>query len=113
MLWSGLLAAAFGLVLGTPAPAAAAVAAVLPWLVPALVVLVMAGVFISMWGVPQLSPATTGLLFMTEISVGALSAALFTSEAFGAREITGVLLITAAGLVETVWERFRPRAVAS
>jgi drug/metabolite transporter (DMT)-like permease len=113
LIWTGAIGLAFGLLFATPAPAMTSVLAVLPWLVPALLVLVMAGVFISMWGVPQLSPATTGLLFMTEISVGALSAALFTAEAFGAREITGVLLITAAGLVETVWERFRTRAVAS
>ncbi len=39
---------------------------------------------------------------MTEISVGAISAALLTNEPFGFREILGVILITAAGLTEVV-----------
>ncbi|HJL53422.1 MAG TPA: hypothetical protein QF695_12400, partial [Arenicellales bacterium] len=45
---------------------------------------------------------TVGVLFMTEISVGAISAALLTNEPFGTREILGVILITAAGLTEVV-----------
>ena len=113
LLWAGIIGIGFGLALGTPVPGLPAAIAVLPWLVPALVVLVMAAVFISMWGVPQLSPATTGLLFMTEISVGAISAAVFTDEPFGAREIAGVALITSAGLAETVRERFGARPGAS
>ena len=39
---------------------------------------------------------------MTEVSVGAISAALLTNEPFGVREILGVGLITAAGLTEVV-----------
>ena len=37
---------------------------------------------------------------MTEVSVGAISAAILTDEPFGMREILGVGLITAAGLTE-------------
>jgi len=39
---------------------------------------------------------------MTEVSVGAISAALLTNEPFELREILGVGLITAAGLTEVV-----------
>jgi hypothetical protein len=39
---------------------------------------------------------------MTEISVGAISAALLTAEAFGLREIVGVFLISLAGLAEVL-----------
>ena len=52
------------------------------------------------WGVPLLNPGTVGILFMTEISIGAISAALLTDEPFGTREVLGVGLITAAGLTE-------------
>ena len=39
---------------------------------------------------------------MTEISVGAGSAALLTDEPFGTREILGIVLISTAGLLEAV-----------
>jgi hypothetical protein len=39
---------------------------------------------------------------MTEISVGTVTAALWAGEPFGLREITGVLLISIAGLAESV-----------
>jgi drug/metabolite transporter (DMT)-like permease len=58
--------------------------------------------FAAAWGTPKLNPGTSGILFMTEISVGAISAALLTNEPFGLREILGVGLITAAGLTEAV-----------
>jgi drug/metabolite transporter (DMT)-like permease len=58
--------------------------------------------FIAAWGTPKLNPGTSGILYMTEISVGAISATLLTNEPFGMREILGVGLITAAGLTEFV-----------
>ena len=39
---------------------------------------------------------------MTEISVGTATAALWAGEPFGGREILGVVLITAAGLAESL-----------
>jgi len=51
-----------------------------------------------------------GLLFMTEISVGALTAAIWAGEPFGIREIVGVVLITAAGATESIWDLWlKPR----
>jgi drug/metabolite transporter (DMT)-like permease len=49
---------------------------------------------------------------MTEISVGTATAAIWAGEPFGAREIAGVVLISAAGLVESLsdfmkWRRAR------
>ena len=77
---------------------------VLPWLVPVLLVLILPATFAIMWGTPLLNPAVVGLLFMTEISVGAATAAIWAGEPFGAREIFGILLISAAGLVESIYE---------
>jgi drug/metabolite transporter (DMT)-like permease len=95
-----------------PVPDAATVAGVLPWLVPTLVVVVMTGSFAAMWGASRLSPGIVGILFMTEISVGTATAAIWAGEPFGAREIAGVVLISAAGLVESLsdfmkWRRVR------
>jgi len=83
-------------------PTAAAMVGVLPWLIPVLVVVIVPATFAAMWGAPLLNPGTVGLLFMTEISVGTLTAVIWAGEPFGVREITGIALITAAGLAESV-----------
>jgi drug/metabolite transporter (DMT)-like permease len=65
-----------------------------------------------MWATPKLNPAVVGLLIMTEISVGAVTAALWAGEPFGVREASGVVLITAAGVLESAWQLWakpRPR----
>lgn len=74
------------------------------WMLPAIIVLVVPTVFAVMWGSPKLNPGTVGILFMTEISVGSVTAWLWSGDPFGARELAGVILITSAGLAETVGE---------
>lgn len=80
----------------------------LPWLIPVLMIIVLPGVFAIMWGTPHLNPGVAGLLYMTEISVGAATAAIWAGEPFGLREITGIVLITLAGLVEVIMPYFSP-----
>ncbi|MGE0007368.1 MAG: DMT family transporter [Parvibaculaceae bacterium] len=112
-LWSAVVAAALLLLFGpglSASPPAAVYAAQLPWLVPALLFVVMTGVYASMWGTPKLNPGLVGLLFMTEISVGAVTAALWSGDPFGWREAVGVVLISAAGIMESLWELWRRRA---
>jgi hypothetical protein len=43
---------------------------------------------------------------MTEIIVGSSTAAILTNEPFGLREITGIVLITLAGLTESIGHYF-------
>ena len=50
----------------------------------------------------HLNPGSVGLLFITEISVGAGTAALFANEPFGLKEITGIILTTLAGIAEPI-----------
>jgi drug/metabolite transporter (DMT)-like permease len=73
---------------------------------------VMSGVYASMWGTPKLNPGLVGLLFMTEISVGAITAALWSGDPFGRREAIGIILISGAGMMESLWELWRRRAAA-
>lgn len=75
---------------------------VLPWLVPVIAIMIVPGTFASLWGPRFLSPGLVGLLFMAEIIVGAISAALFAGEPFGWREVAGVVLIAGASLVEPI-----------
>ena len=87
---------------GYPVPSLAVMLDTAIWSIPFIVILVITAVYAVMWGTPHLSPGIVGLLFMTEISVGTITAAIWAGEPFGLREIIGVLAITTAGLAEVV-----------
>jgi len=80
---------------------------VLPWFFVIGPVLLIPGIYAAFWGAPHLNPGVVGLLFMTEISVAAITAALWANEPFGIRELTGVVLISLAGLSEFIWPLFQ------
>ena len=75
---------------------------VLFWMVPVALLLIIPPAFAIMWGATVLSPGLVAILFMTEISAAAITAAIWAGEPFGIREASGVILITAAGTVEPV-----------
>lgn len=75
---------------------------VLPLLFFFTAFLVLPGTYASLWGPKHLSPGIVGLLFMSEIVVGAISVAIFAGEPFGIREIIGVFLILGASIVEPI-----------
>jgi drug/metabolite transporter (DMT)-like permease len=109
-MWTGGLLLPFLLFvdLGT-APAPALVVAQFWWLVPFLVFVTMAGVYASMWAVPLLAPAIVGVIYMTEISAGAISSAFLSGEPFGVRELLGITLITVAAIMESARDMWRER----
>lgn len=76
---------------------------VLPWFILVGPILLIPGIYAAFWGAPHLNPGVVGLLFMTEISVGTITAALWADEPFGLRELSGVILISMAGLTEFLW----------
>lgn len=104
LFWSAVASLAMAFMPFAPSPPAMAnVIDSIPWLAPATLVIVVPALFAVMWGAPKLNPGVVGLLFMTEITVGAVTAALWAGEPFGIREITGVILISLAGVVEIVF----------
>ncbi len=108
--WSMLVSLAACLVLmPNAAPSVAQITSVLYWNLPIVLILVIPGAFASLWGPKFLNPGLVGLLFMTEIIFGSISAALFAGEPFGSREISGVLLIASASLLEPVSDVVRAR----
>ncbi len=110
-LWSAIAIAVIAVVFAAaPAPSLPLVAAQLWWLVPTMIVVVMTGVYAALWGAPKLSPGLVGLLFMTEISVGAITAAIWSGDPFGMREVIGIVLISLAGILESVIDIWRARA---
>lgn len=80
---------------------------VLPWIVPVVLVLAIPSAFAVMWGATVLSPGLLSILFMTEISAGAVTAAIWAGEPFGLREISGVILISVAGITEPILKMYR------
>ena len=103
-LWAAFFSVAAALAMAPGSdPDADLVLTTLPWLVPVIVIMIIPGTFASLWGPKFLSPGLVGLLFMSEIVVGAVSAALLSGEPFGWREFIGVLLIAGASLVEPLW----------
>ena len=63
-----------------------------------------------MWATVRLEPARVGILLMTEVLVGALSAALLADEHLRGMELVGGALVLLAGVLE-VWPVRRRRAV--
>jgi len=83
-----------------------AIVDVLPWTIP-IAIIVIPGAYAAFWGAPHLNPGVVGLLMMTEISVGGITAAIWANEPLGARELTGIALITIAGLIEFLYAPLR------
>ncbi len=86
-----------------PAPSPQLAQEVIAWFIPVIILIILPSVFLVLWGSRLLNPGLVGILFMTEISIGAGSAALLAGEPFGFREILGVVLISSAGLLESLW----------
>ncbi|WP_282118246.1 DMT family transporter [Ruegeria atlantica] len=59
-------------------------------------------VFMTIWPATKLSPARVGILLMSEVVVGLASAAAFSGEPFGLRELLGAILIVSAAVLEIV-----------
>ncbi len=109
-IWTGVLLLPLIALTGTAsAPPLGLVFNQLWWLLPFVLLVMMTGVYASMWAVPKLAPAIVGILYMTEISAGAISSALFSGEPFGTREILGMCLITVAAVLESLRDVWRQR----
>ncbi|NQV44114.1 MAG: DMT family transporter [Rhodospirillales bacterium] len=94
---------------GLTVPSMENIIAVMPWMIPVAIFLILPVIFVVIWGTGILDPGHIGILFLSEISVGAIAAAIITDEPFGLREMMGVLLITGAGLCEAVEHSFAAR----
>lgn len=103
MSWTGLFLLLMPLMvsMGEP-PTAQLVIAQLWWLLPFLVLVLMTGIFSSMWAVPKLPANLVTLIYMTEISTAAITAALFADQSFTMQDALGVSLITLAGALSSI-----------
>lgn len=83
-------------------PDTAAVTASLPFLLGLTLLFVLPTTAIIFWSPSKIGTGVFGILILSELVVGVISAALLTDEAFGWREITGCALILCAGALEIV-----------
>ncbi|MDD9726461.1 DMT family transporter [Roseovarius sp. SK2] len=81
------------------------------WFLPVALILILPGSFATIYAPSRLNPGLVGLLFMTEIVVATVTAALWAGERFGVQEVVGLPLILSAGLIEPAVMAWRARRV--
>ncbi|MEQ9488807.1 MAG: DMT family transporter [Alphaproteobacteria bacterium] len=77
----------------------------LPLLLGISLLFVLPTTAILFWSPSKIGTGVFGILLLSELVVGVISAALLTDENFGWREATGATLIVVAGVVEVVFNR--------
>ena len=106
LFWAAAFSLVFALLATSqdlvPAPDWSATTGTLVWLIPLAILLIAPAAYATVYAPAHLNPGIVGLLWMTEISVGAGTAALFANEPFGPKEIAGIILITLAGIAEPI-----------
>lgn len=80
------------------------------WFLPVALFLLIPGSLAVVYSASKLNPGVVGVLFMVEVCVATITAAVLTDETFGAREVIGVVLIMLAGVVEPLLEAWRSRS---
>ena len=103
-LLAGIVAAMQGLL---PAPTLTGLGATLSWTLPLCVLVILPTGLATVFAPSRLNPGVSGLLFMTEVVVAAVTAAIWADEPLGTREIFGLFMIMSAGLVEPAIITFR------
>jgi drug/metabolite transporter (DMT)-like permease len=116
IFWGTVCAAAMAIVAmgtgGLPPSILSIDPVLLSWLVPVALLIVVPAGFATVYGPMVLNPGVVGLLFMTEISVGTITAAVLTDEPFGIAQVLGIAFVSTAGLLEIVWHFTRNRPTA-
>ncbi|MDY0882932.1 DMT family transporter [Dongia soli] len=92
-----------GLFPGELWPQPGQLAAAMPWTVITVFLWIFPTMVLAFWGISFMSPSKASILFMLEAIVGVVSAAIFTDEPFGWREIVGGLLILSAALFDILF----------
>lgn len=103
-----ILALLFAVVLGRDqAPSPQAIHAAWPLVVPIAWVLWLPSQFLLFWGARRISPVRTGILLMTELISGVVTAAWLSGDPITWQQSVGGALILAAGLGDVLTNRER------
>ncbi len=74
----------------------------LPWILFLGLLIFVPPNFLVLWAAQRIDPGRVGILLMTEVLFGAISAALLSGEDFGLSHAVGTALIVAAGFIEVM-----------
>ncbi|MCB1379265.1 MAG: DMT family transporter [Alphaproteobacteria bacterium] len=77
----------------------------LPWIVILALIIFVPPNFLVLWAAQRIDSGRVGILLMTEVLAGAVTAALFSGEAFGLAELAGTTLIVLAAITEVLGRR--------
>lgn len=91
--------------LSLPLASTGNIANALPWIVLLALIIFVPPNFLVLWAAQRINSGRVGILLMTEVLVGSVTAAAFSGEPFGIMELTGTILIVAAGLIEVLGRR--------
>ena len=91
--------------LSLPLASTGNIANALPWIVLLALIIFVPPNFLVLWAAQRIDSGRVGILLMTEVLVGSVTAAAFSGEPFGIMELTGTILIVAAGLIEVLGRR--------
>ncbi len=81
------------------------------WLMPFALFVIVPAAIATVFAPTRLNPGIVGILFMAEVSVGVITAAIWAGEPFGPRQVIGVIFICVAGVLETVWLLISGKAI--
>jgi len=99
---SSALAIAIGSAMNMPLAETGHLPDVLPWIILLGLVIFIPPNFLILWSAQRIDPGRIGILLMTEVLFGALSAAFLSGEPFGPADAAGTALIVSAGLIEVL-----------
>ncbi len=91
--------------LGSDSASAADPAAALPWALAMALIFFVPPNFLVLWAAQRIDSGRVGILLMTEVLMGALTAALFSGEPFGIMQAAGTACIAAAAFIEVTSQR--------
>jgi drug/metabolite transporter (DMT)-like permease len=80
------------------------------WIALIAGVWVLPGLLLSFWAAARLSPTRASMLFMAEVVVGVVTAAIWTDYPFGWREAVGGIVIVSASVIEILFGAHAPAA---
>jgi drug/metabolite transporter (DMT)-like permease len=80
------------------------------WVMIVAGIWVVPGLLLSFWGAARLSPTRASMLFMAEVVVGVVTAAIWTDYPFGWREAVGGAIIVSASVLEILMGGHAPAA---
>ena len=99
-LVSSLVILAVAIVAKAPLAGIGNMQAMLPWILGLALVIFVPPNFLVLWAAQRIDAGKVGILLMTEVLFGSISAALLSGDPFGSSELIGTALIVTAGLIE-------------